>query len=555
MANNKATESELGNMLLDVFDTEEQQQFVRHFELYLQYGTDREQFVIDLDDVWKWIGFSTKGNAKKHMLKYYKKDSDYTVEKLLIQLDKQTEQIKYGLNKEKIMLNVDTFKAFCMTANTEKGKQTRQYYTKMESIFFRYMESKNRDIITRLQTEHKRKLEQERQENLKHAYKDTPCVYLFKMSETDDKNIVVKLGETDDIAQRIMTLRQEHKNCILTDVFPCNRPHKFEQYLLNRPDIKSQRLPGTECIQITPEFTYKNLVKVIEKHVGYFTNASFQETLELNRLKLKESISHEMTLLLQTISTCTDDDMKQLFTQRYKELLQQQNVCSNDVTTDNIIDKPVTTDRRVFNYAPSDLTNPVAEYFSLREAARSLNDPKTHDYHIRNASMDNTLYGGYRWYYVDDDENKPDNIPATHEHQASPSHRKGLIAQLDKDKTKILNVFPNQNAAAACLKVKACSITTALTRASVCGGYYWKMYDDCDNDLKSTYREHVPNPVTTRTSSKAVQRIHPETEEVLEEYSCIQTICSKFRTSHKTIHKVCKTGDIFKGFKWRVCTT
>ncbi len=56
-----------------------------------------------------------------------------------------------GMNREIIKLTVDTFKALCMTANTQKGKQTRAYYTKMDSVFFRYMESKNADITNKLE--------------------------------------------------------------------------------------------------------------------------------------------------------------------------------------------------------------------------------------------------------------------------------------------------------------------------------------------------------------------------------------------------------------------
>jgi hypothetical protein len=39
-----------------------------------------------------------------------------------------------GLNKEDIMLNVDTFKSLCMLAKTDKGKEIRKYYVKLENI-------------------------------------------------------------------------------------------------------------------------------------------------------------------------------------------------------------------------------------------------------------------------------------------------------------------------------------------------------------------------------------------------------------------------------------
>ncbi len=39
-----------------------------------------------------------------------------------------------GSNKEKVLLNVDTFKDLCMISRTEKGKEIRKYYLKLESI-------------------------------------------------------------------------------------------------------------------------------------------------------------------------------------------------------------------------------------------------------------------------------------------------------------------------------------------------------------------------------------------------------------------------------------
>jgi len=36
-------------------------------------------FVIDLDNVWKWLGFSKKQPAKTLLEKYFKLDTDYKV--------------------------------------------------------------------------------------------------------------------------------------------------------------------------------------------------------------------------------------------------------------------------------------------------------------------------------------------------------------------------------------------------------------------------------------------------------------------------------------------
>jgi phage anti-repressor protein len=45
------------------------------------------------------------------------------------------EQTRGGHNKEKIMLNVDTFKNMSILVKTEKSKEIRKYYVKLENIY------------------------------------------------------------------------------------------------------------------------------------------------------------------------------------------------------------------------------------------------------------------------------------------------------------------------------------------------------------------------------------------------------------------------------------
>jgi hypothetical protein len=48
---------------------EEQQMFVTSFSLYLQCNPRRD-FVVDLEDVYEWVGFTRKDNAKAAVLKH-----------------------------------------------------------------------------------------------------------------------------------------------------------------------------------------------------------------------------------------------------------------------------------------------------------------------------------------------------------------------------------------------------------------------------------------------------------------------------------------------------
>jgi hypothetical protein len=79
----------LEQLLLTHFTTEDQQIFVKHFQDYLKYGVDDTLFVVDFDDVYVWLGFTTKGNAKRLLTRKFQEGSDYIVTKSLILEDKR----------------------------------------------------------------------------------------------------------------------------------------------------------------------------------------------------------------------------------------------------------------------------------------------------------------------------------------------------------------------------------------------------------------------------------------------------------------------------------
>jgi hypothetical protein len=80
-----------------IFTNYEQQLFLSSFYCYLKYNS-KNDFVIDLDNVWKWLGFSSKFNAKRLLENKFIINKDYKL--LLLQSAKQSNQTKGGHNKE-----------------------------------------------------------------------------------------------------------------------------------------------------------------------------------------------------------------------------------------------------------------------------------------------------------------------------------------------------------------------------------------------------------------------------------------------------------------------
>ena len=52
------------------FNDPEQQLFVASFYCYLNYNSNTD-FIIEFDNIWKWVGFTRKDNAKRLIEKYF----------------------------------------------------------------------------------------------------------------------------------------------------------------------------------------------------------------------------------------------------------------------------------------------------------------------------------------------------------------------------------------------------------------------------------------------------------------------------------------------------
>ena len=105
------------------FSETEQQIFIGTFYCYLNYDTKKD-FVVDLDNVWKWMGFSQKIDSTRLLVKYMILNSDYIIAlgcpKAIINnvlSDEKTnvdKSIRGGHNIKKYMMTIKCFKSLCL---------------------------------------------------------------------------------------------------------------------------------------------------------------------------------------------------------------------------------------------------------------------------------------------------------------------------------------------------------------------------------------------------------------------------------------------------------
>jgi hypothetical protein len=239
----------------------EQQLFLSSFYCYLKYDPKKD-FVIDLDTVWKWMGFSYKHKAKLLLEKNFAIDKDYK-----ISLNHQVEQSftpepseakkenRGGHNKEIIMLNIDTFKKFCLKAGTKKADEIHEYYLKMEELIQETINEENNELKLQLENKSKQlnnveKEKEELKENtlLEQFPLNTQCIYiglidnktLGKPNSKMYQETVIKFGQSNNLSERVKTHKKTYENFRLYNAFKVKNKIEIENCIKKHSTLKNR---------------------------------------------------------------------------------------------------------------------------------------------------------------------------------------------------------------------------------------------------------------------------------------------------------------------------
>jgi phage anti-repressor protein len=198
----KPYQSKLINKIKHAFTNDEQQLFVASFYCYLQYDSKKD-FVIDFDDVWQWLGFSRKDNAKRLLESIFAVNIDYKI--LLLRTEERKNE--GGHNRESIMLSVKTFKKLCLKAKTDKASQIHDYYIKLEEILHELLDEESSELREQLSstqtllksTEHALEVEKEKYKSAlrRKYYNEAPgdTIYVYS-SNLNEEQPLLKIGKT-----------------------------------------------------------------------------------------------------------------------------------------------------------------------------------------------------------------------------------------------------------------------------------------------------------------------------------------------------------------------
>ena len=195
-------------------------------------------FVIDLDSVWKWIGFSTKSNAKRLLEKQFVIDNDY----ILKASEGTTKKGSGGHNIQKIMLTNKTFKSLCLKAGTKKADEIHACYIKMEETISEKCQGlkiqlEERDAINQTEKEILRQTT-----ILEHFPDHIQCVYYGLIDNVNSNGeSLLKFGMSNYLRDRVASHTKTFDNFRLVNAFKVENKVHIENEMKHHPILKSIR--------------------------------------------------------------------------------------------------------------------------------------------------------------------------------------------------------------------------------------------------------------------------------------------------------------------------
>jgi hypothetical protein len=292
----KTYNNKLLNKLKETFTELEQQIFVGSFYCYLKYDKNKD-FVIDLDDVWKWLGFNQKIDSKRLLEKHFKLDIDYKNLALGVSKASSPDEKWGGSNIKKIFLTIKCFKLLCLKAQTKKADEIHEYYMKMEEVLHNIVEEETDEL--RLQLEQTQK---QSEQQLKDAQKErnaavenaiiaqfpvnTECVYFGTIENANDIcEKLIKFGHSNNLATRVQDHHKTYKNFVLTEAFKVQNKVEIENLIKAHPKIKKQlrtlEVAQSSCIK-TEIIAYDSLNFTIEKLTKYIKEIIQSKTYSID---------------------------------------------------------------------------------------------------------------------------------------------------------------------------------------------------------------------------------------------------------------------------------
>ena len=240
---------------------------------------------------------------------------------------------------------------------------------------------------------------------------------------------------------------------------------------------------------------------------------------------------NELTDLLKQL-TCKIENLEKI----NQEILDKLNINSTKISKKSSKTEENENQPRLQQINPETLEL-IKVFETVSEAMKEFGNIKRPS--INKAVLENTVYRGYRWMLVDRE------LDATIIHNILPTkpikeQNIGYIAQLNREKTEIVNVYLDRKTACRMNGYTSSSaLDIPVKNFSLSKDFYYKLYDDCNSDLKKAFiqKNGGSPPVLYKNGVGQYDSADNLIKEFICKYDCIKQLAISDKSLEKALDK------------------
>ena len=530
-------ESNMIKILNEEFTESQQQWYIANLYIYLNYHPTND-YPINLENVYKMLGFANKGNAMKTIKSNFIKDEDYKI--TLFHTEKRKNE--GGFNKEDVMLNVDTFKNLCMIAKTDKGKEIRKYYVKLENIHNKIIKQEieeQKQLLLEKETqlenkdlENKRKVEM----TLRNSFNKRNLVYLIKITINDE--IIYKFGHTDDIITRL----RAHKNQISEDIELV--------YCIESKDRKTlERL----LIDYLEQYKFRIKRTINDKHQTELLKVNDIEMIKTKLVELNKDLENEKLLIIKLKNKIIDLENEnielkhRLITDEYVNELKnkidtlEKTILDYKLGDDKIkpfIENEDTVEDRIYKKREVDKIDPTTlNVIETYECINSviIKNPELSYNQIYRSIKKNNVYKDFRWNYTGEELSPTNKI-------IIECNKIERVIQLDENK-KFVKIYQTKSELRKLLHIGLVRLNEYIEEEKIFNDFYYVNETSYSGEIPDKFDNYEIH------NSKQIKETNTETNEITI-YKTMKELYEKRGISRCTLRNCIKNNRVCDKYKW-----
>jgi hypothetical protein len=390
----------------------------------------------------------------------------------------------------------------------------------------------------------------------------------------------------------------------------------IERKILDDPKIKKNitkkiiKKDGTasfEVVELSKEFSYEHLIKIIRHYVGMENNTIFTSEQRMDKYKLDMDMTLESQKLfiekqkLLNEKQKMDDELlkkmmendsfkdlaKKIIEDRFANSKQEMENNGIDVlelkndkiiskTEDIVIENNVTENkltkilnpdnnvlmdynlhrlkpqgRKIQKIDPNDSTKIIKVYDSMIYLLRSPENDGMNKCSLTTAIKKNMEYKGYRWNFVEhgEDENVAKIKPT--EKKENKAFNESIL-RLNETKTKIIESFSSKSEVIKKFNLYPLKFDNIMKDNELLDNSYFVPYSNCPKDLLDEYDKSTARTIKSGNKYGCVKRIDPITK-IETIFRSTDEVYKKLGFKSKTIKKAIENKNMYGGCLWEFC--